>query len=402
MAKSKPANRNDHSISESRTDIAPDDSGSDQVGSNGKVLVMVDGGKSRPKRCFVVMPSGNHKEYSDGTRESEFIFKSIIVPAVKEAYRDDVEVEREADASSPGAIDKRIVEQTASADIAIVDITGQNPNVFFELGMRYVLKKSTTILLRQKGTEIPFDIAPYRCVEYDPKWDGAEISKRRIREAIISAIKSPQTTDSLVYNVYPSLTINLNPHEVQPGHDRDIMPWDVYWAQINEIEGLLTGTVHSGRYHPFAMLGLSNGGMIVADLFGRSLFKQKTPTASLWVDRVQGNWLENALNRSVMKALEELAQMGGSMDLLLVDDIVASGTTLREAVAYLKNNLPNVKLSFLPIFSANERYHELIKDLMLWLHPAFKDVELSNRERIQSIHSTKYHRLPYRKDIRST
>src|SRR5204863_9631873 len=108
----------------------------------------------KPKRCFVIMPSGNHGEYADGPRESDFIFKSIIVPAVMDAFENDVEVVREADANSPGAIDRRIVEHTASADIAIVDITGQNPNVFFELGMRYVLRKSTTILLRQANTAI--------------------------------------------------------------------------------------------------------------------------------------------------------------------------------------------------------------------------------------------------------
>ena len=58
------------------------------------------------KKCFVIMPSGNHGEYDDGVRESEFIFKNIIVPAVLQSFNFEVQVIRETDTNASGAIDK--------------------------------------------------------------------------------------------------------------------------------------------------------------------------------------------------------------------------------------------------------------------------------------------------------
>jgi hypothetical protein len=121
------------------------------------------------------MPSGNHDEYRGASRESDFVFNAIIKPAVLASRLGPTTiVQREADRRIPGAINREIVRNTALADLVVVDITGQNPNVFFELGMRYALRPSTTVLIRQSGTPIPFDIHAYRCVEYDPYFDGID------------------------------------------------------------------------------------------------------------------------------------------------------------------------------------------------------------------------------------
>src|SRR5579872_6014074 len=51
--------------------------------------------ESSRQLCFVIMPSGAHKEYSHGVIESDFVFSKIIEPAVKKALNDNVEVFRE-------------------------------------------------------------------------------------------------------------------------------------------------------------------------------------------------------------------------------------------------------------------------------------------------------------------
>lgn len=49
-------------------------------------------------------------------------------------------------------------EQIAMDDIAIVDITTLNPNVFYELGIRHALRKGVTVLMKKVGSSIPFNI----------------------------------------------------------------------------------------------------------------------------------------------------------------------------------------------------------------------------------------------------
>ena len=43
---------------------------------------------------------------------------------------------------------------------------GSRPNVFYELGYAHALGKPT-ILLAERGRELPFDIRGYRCIFYD-------------------------------------------------------------------------------------------------------------------------------------------------------------------------------------------------------------------------------------------
>lgn len=116
--------------------------------------------------CFVMMPFGTGSEYSKGKRESTFVFDQIIKPAVVAAVSEtlgpdheaEVEVIREVDDTTPGDITLGIVRHLARADICIVDLTGRNPNVFFELGVRYSLSRTGTILMVQDVSEMPFNV----------------------------------------------------------------------------------------------------------------------------------------------------------------------------------------------------------------------------------------------------
>jgi hypoxanthine phosphoribosyltransferase len=350
-------------------------------------------------KCFVIMPSGGKNEYEHANRESNFVYEGIIVPAVRDACGPNVKIVREADASAPGAIDRRIVENLATADIAIVDITGHNANVFLELGMRYVLKRSTTILLRQAHTAIPFDVAVYRHVDYDPKLDGIDKARKAITEAVAGALHS-DVSDSLVYNVYPDLSVKTSAAPDSAAR----MSWDEFWMRFTDIAARLKLTIEDGRYKPHAVLGLSNGGMFVADMIARRLLT-RTPVMSFWVNRWEkdGDWFGNPINEGLVAALRTIAPNGKveDLDILLVDDIVASGHTLQEAIKFLERNLPKASVQFLPLFSANEKYSSVMERHVIWQHPAFAS-SFSDPSQSQAIHTTHRRVLPYDKDIRST
>jgi nucleoside 2-deoxyribosyltransferase len=48
----------------------------------------------------------------------------------------------------------------------IADITPINQNVFYELGYSHALNKPT-ILLAERGKQLPFDVSGYRVLIYD-------------------------------------------------------------------------------------------------------------------------------------------------------------------------------------------------------------------------------------------
>lgn len=68
-------------------------------------------------------------------------------------------------AESPTDILRDIVFDLDSADLVVADLTGLNPNVMYELGIRHGFCKKT-LLLTQDRQELPFDIAGYQCIEY--------------------------------------------------------------------------------------------------------------------------------------------------------------------------------------------------------------------------------------------
>jgi hypoxanthine phosphoribosyltransferase len=352
--------------------------------------------------CFVMMPSGNHNEYAYGSKEADYIYEQIIVPAVEEAYGEQVDILREIDSRQPGAVTAAIIANIARSDIAIVDITGSNPNVFLELGVRFSLRKNGTILLRQEEGPIPFDIGHLRCFNYSALFSGGERAKRDIAQAIkMIRAADPTVSDSIVFDAIPQLLVRMS-HVNSPERAQSTMPWEVFWGRLINITDKFRSVHTDSRYVPTIVVGISNGGLMFADLLCRDLFPG-TPIISLWADRgykrtPRGTYFDNAINETMVKAIISTASGDGSPSVLLVDDIVASGTTHTQAIDYLEQKIPGLDLRFLPMFSRNERYFEIIKEHVIWKHEAFA----MSDEQIRELHWIDWVHLPYRKDIRSS
>ena len=56
------------------------------------------------------------------------------------------------------------------SDVVIADISIENPNAYYELGVRHALREKRTFLIRARGmaNEVPFDIKTDRYLAYDP------------------------------------------------------------------------------------------------------------------------------------------------------------------------------------------------------------------------------------------
>jgi len=65
-----------------------------------------------------------------------------------------------------GTILDRILNQITKADVIVADMTGKNPNVFFEVGYAKGINKKI-ILLTKTANDIPFDLKHYPHIVYE-------------------------------------------------------------------------------------------------------------------------------------------------------------------------------------------------------------------------------------------
>lgn len=77
----------------------------------------------------------------------------------------DFAVVRGDEKAAQGDIFPHLLRLMVSARIVVANISGRNPNVFYELGIAHALNKRV-ILLAQSGTDVPFDIQSKRIVFY--------------------------------------------------------------------------------------------------------------------------------------------------------------------------------------------------------------------------------------------
>ena len=82
--------------------------------------------------CFVIGPYG---ERGSQTRQwSDFLFEKVVAPVLCDGYK----VQRTIDSPESGQITGRIKRDLQNARIVIADLTADNPNVYYELGIRHV------------------------------------------------------------------------------------------------------------------------------------------------------------------------------------------------------------------------------------------------------------------------
>lgn len=87
--------------------------------------------------------------------------------------------------SETGSINDQIIQHIYEDKLAICNLTGLNPNVMYELGIRYTMRKHT-ILICEQGTRLPFDIISERTIFYTNDIAGSAELKKQLREIIYS------------------------------------------------------------------------------------------------------------------------------------------------------------------------------------------------------------------------
>src|SRR5262249_36520630 len=113
--------------------------------------------------CFVLMPFGVKTDTLGRPTDFDSVYRQIIAPAVSRAGLDPVRADEER---VGGTIHKPMFERLMICPYAVADITGANPNVFYELGIRHAKRPRSTVVIFSQGTMLPFDIQMLRCIPY--------------------------------------------------------------------------------------------------------------------------------------------------------------------------------------------------------------------------------------------
>lgn len=168
--------------------------------------------------AFVAMPFGTKPDTDGSPIYFNRVYTDLLEPALESAG---FEVFRADEEQRAGDIRTDMFQELLMADLVVADLTLDNPNVWYELGVRHALRARGVVLVQGPRTTQPFDIYTDRKLRYalkdgvpDPTTLAAEIdrlatmaketleapSNRKVSPvyALLGHLREPQWSDLLL------------------------------------------------------------------------------------------------------------------------------------------------------------------------------------------------------------
>jgi hypothetical protein len=147
--------------------------------------------QEKEKICFVIAPIGD--EGSEIRRRSDQVLKHIIAPAAKDCGYETIRADK---ISEPGIITSQVIQHLVDDALVIADLTGRNPNVFYELAIRHAVRKPVVQIIHT-GESIPFDVAASRTIHVDHHdLDSVARCRDELSQQIRSVERDPSQVDT--------------------------------------------------------------------------------------------------------------------------------------------------------------------------------------------------------------
>ena len=115
-----------------------------------------------PPMCGLVMPISAMHGY---TAEHWADVRRFVSDSVRSITDPQFQVQLVSDAEDVGVLQKRIVQNLYGAAMIVCDVSGLNPNVMFELGLRLAFDKPT-VMIKDDATAYPFDTGVIEHIPY--------------------------------------------------------------------------------------------------------------------------------------------------------------------------------------------------------------------------------------------
>ena|ERR1039457_5259633 len=133
----------------------------------------------RPNTAFIMMAIDKNQPDLEDIKNA---FKDVCREFGITAMTAD-EIEHES------GVTDRILEEIETNEFLIADLTGERPNVYYEIGHAHALNKRVH-LFRKTGTKLHFDVAHRKCPEYVNTTD----LKEQLRKRMVTLTNKPQKT----------------------------------------------------------------------------------------------------------------------------------------------------------------------------------------------------------------
>lgn len=159
--------------------------------------------------CFYISPIGGSE--TDQRKHSDLFLGSLIEPALQSFG---LAVVRADGIDKPGVITKQIIEYIVKSRLVIVDLSYHNPNVFYELAIRHMMRLPIVQIIR-KADSIPFDINQMRTLVIDTTDIFTLVPKiasyqSEISSQIRRALDDADAVETPISTYFPGLRVVVN------------------------------------------------------------------------------------------------------------------------------------------------------------------------------------------------
>ena len=127
-------------------------------------------------KCFIIMPFG--------VQDLEDLYAEFILPVLDDCK---LHCARGDDIFGSNVVVEDIKDAIAKSDLVIADLTGQNSNVFYEVGIAHTLGKPV-LLLSQSIEDVPFDLRHRRVLAYEYTPIGCKRFVAKLREHVTAML----------------------------------------------------------------------------------------------------------------------------------------------------------------------------------------------------------------------
>lgn len=152
-------------------------------------------------RVFVIMPIGDRSLDEQHAEKFACIYDAIHEAVVNFRLEDGLAGSLSCKLASQdtrtGDIIAHILGDIASSDIVIADISDNNPNVLYELGVRHSVRDGT-IIITQDLAKAPFDLKTLRILPYSYSIAGLQQLRRDLHARLYEVLKPRRVPDSPV------------------------------------------------------------------------------------------------------------------------------------------------------------------------------------------------------------
>jgi hypothetical protein len=186
------------------------------------------------RNAFVLMPF--KEDLAD-------VYEYLIVEGLTDAG---YSVKRADDILSQSNILEDILAGITSSDLIVADLTGSNPNVYYELGIAHALNKKV-ILLTQSVDELPFDLRSYRVITYSVHFAKMNQAKSELSHLASEALKgkvpfgNPVKDFNGKSNTYQSESSSVSFEEDEPESEYGFLDYRVKLEEgFEELAELIT------------------------------------------------------------------------------------------------------------------------------------------------------------------